>query len=69
MGMMGVAWNRPAGRQEAALIVGRAPQDGFDAQSSTNTPCVDLGCRKATSFPAAPSKGLSWINRTPAPAT
>src|SRR5580658_5911775 len=39
---------------------------GLGMQNSVSTPKVDLGWRKATSLPPAPSKGFSLISFTPA---
>src|ERR1700722_5716970 len=38
---------------------------GLGMQNSVSTPKVDLGLRKATSLPPAPSKGFSLISFTP----
>jgi len=35
-------------------------------QNSVSTPCVDLGCRKATFLPPAPATGSSLISLHPA---
>src|SRR5690606_5775846 len=48
--------------------VGDWGAQALGAQSSVSTPWVDFGCRNATSFPAAPSKGVSLISLTPASA-